>query len=50
MLLHTVQTLAFLTQHSVRSYVSIIVGLHDKKQQQQQKKYKYQPIPSIWAT
>ena len=51
MLLHTVQTLAFLIQHTVRSYVSTIVGLHDKKQQQQQqKKYKYQPIPSIWAT
>lgn len=36
MLLHTVQTLAFLIQHTVRSYVSTIVGLHNKKQQQQQ--------------
>ena len=36
MLLHTVQTLIFLIQHTVRSYVSTIVGLHNKKKQQQQ--------------
>lgn len=36
MLLHTVQTLAFLIHHTVRSYVSTIVGLHNKKKQQQQ--------------